>query len=144
MYTARPVLRDHSDEKPPVFKWKTTTFRYKELYFKIQFSMLLESTCLERPHFPGRRLWSCQIGLTVYSDIILTFITGTDSPVNMDSSTIQGPLSSNRSHGTRRSSCERPGNKNFVSALTINRTDNFKTQLDQHHKRTGNFRYCAF
>lgn len=37
----------------------------------------------------------------------LTFMTGTDSPVNMDSSTIQGPLNNSMSHGTIFSSCER-------------------------------------
>jgi len=37
-----------------------------------------------------------------------TFITGTDSPVNMDSSTIHGPRNSNRSQGTNFSSWERP------------------------------------
>ena len=42
------------------------------------------------------------------SFLVITFMTGTDSPVNMDSSTIQGPLNSNRSHGTSFSSWERP------------------------------------
>jgi len=37
-----------------------------------------------------------------------TFITGTDSPVNIDSSTIQGPRNNSRSHGTSFSSCDRP------------------------------------
>ena len=37
-----------------------------------------------------------------------SFICGTDSPVSMDSSTIQGPRRSRRSQGTRLSFCERP------------------------------------
>ena len=38
----------------------------------------------------------------------LTFITGTDSPVNMDSSTMTGPLSKSKSHGTSLSSTDLP------------------------------------
>jgi len=42
-------------------------------------------------------------------------MTGTDSPVNMDSSTIQGPRNRRRSQGTSFSSCERPNNTNSSS-----------------------------
>ena len=40
--------------------------------------------------------------------ITSTFITGTDSPVNIDSSTMAGPLNSNKSQGINLSSTDRP------------------------------------
>lgn len=43
-----------------------------------------------------------------YIGLSLTFIWGTDSPVSMASSTIQRPLSSSTSHGTKLSWGERP------------------------------------
>jgi hypothetical protein len=53
-----------------------------------------------------------------------TFNCGTDSPVNMDSSTIQGPRSNSKSHGTRASSSAprpmltmSPGTKSSVLIL---------------------------
>lgn len=44
----------------------------------------------------------------VYINLPLTFIWGTDSPVSMASSTMQRPLSSSTSHGTKLSWGERP------------------------------------
>ena len=82
------------------------------------------------------------------TNIKLTFITGTDSPVNMDSSTMTGPLSRSKSHGTSLSSTDLPKiDRNWWSSITWKQyhqscKDNFVYgTITNHHGLNGRVGY---